>query len=137
MQPSTSLRKEEGNIGFFVIVAAVIIGLFAFVIYQQDFLRIQEEVPVDVNVRTEIDRIGNVVQIQNNSNTPLTDVVVTGKNPARHESATYRIGNLGAGEQAEVETRNWNWIVAPNETITISANGYFPLVVSSDQLGIR
>lgn len=131
---------ENGNsygrgCGWVIFIGVLILG--AVIFFKPETLRTPFQVPVSVTVRESLVGIGNVVQIRNTSNKTLTGVVVTGRNSAKNQTATYNIGSIRAGEVAEVGWMEWNWTLAPGETITVSADGFLPIVFSSEQLGIR
>jgi hypothetical protein len=130
-------RGGEGHRGCLIAVVILVGILLALIFFKPEVFRTRAQVPVSVTVRPSLIGIGNVVQVRNNSAKALTEVVVTGRNPANNQTATHHVGHLGARELAEVGWMEWNWTVTPGETITISARGYLPIVFSSDQLGIR
>jgi hypothetical protein len=135
MLNTTKQRKGQGKGG--VIIAILVIGFVALLIFKPEIFRTGAQVPVSVTLRDSLVGIRNVVQVRNTSNKTLTGVVVTGWNPGMNQSATYRIGNLGPGKLAEVGWMEWSWTVARGEKITVSANDYLSIVFSSEQLGVR
>jgi hypothetical protein len=127
--------QGAGKVGF--IIAIIIIGFLVLLFLKPETFRTGVQVPVSVTVRGSVVGIGNVVQVRNTSDKTLTGVVVAGRNPGVNQSATYKINSLGPGQVAEVGWMEWSWRVAPDETITVVADNYLPIVFSSEQLGIR
>jgi hypothetical protein len=121
-----------GGVLFIVIIVVLLV-----VFFRPQSFRTPAQVPASVTIRGSLVGIGNVVQVRNTSEKSLTGVVVTGRNSASNQTVTYRIGSIEPGKTVEVGWREWNWIVVPGETITISADGYLSIVFSSEQLGIR
>jgi hypothetical protein len=134
MLSSKTQRRGEGKGG--VIIAIVVIGFVALLFFKPEIFRTGVQAPVSVSLRDSLVGIGNVVQVRNTSDKTLTGVVVTGRNPGKNQSTTYKIGNLGPGQLAEVGWMEWSWTVARGETITVTANNYLPIVFSSEQLGV-
>lgn len=137
MRVASPKRKGEGNggCGWVIFIGVLILG--AVILFRPETFRTRAQVPVSVTVRESLVGIRNVVQIRNTSDKTLTGVVVTGRNSAKNQTATYKIASIRPGELAEVGWMEWSWTVAPGETITVSADGFLPIVFSSEQLGIR
>jgi hypothetical protein len=129
------LRTGEGELGILIFVGGIIVVAFLF--FKPEVFRTAVQVPVSVSIRDSIVGIGNVVQITNTSNTTLTGVIVTGRNSGMNQSLSYEIQSLGPRQNTEVGWMEWGWKVAANETITVSASGYLPIVFTSAQLGVR
>jgi hypothetical protein len=104
---------------------------------KRESFRTPLQTPVSVSIRGSYVGFGNVVQVRNNSDKMLTGVVVTGRNHGQNASASYRVGNIRPGEVRDVGWREWNWKVDADETVTVSADGFLPIIFSSAQLGIR
>jgi hypothetical protein len=135
MFQANTQRKGESGCGTVVLIA--IVALVAFIIFKPEVIRTRMQVPVGVSVRYSLVGIGNVVVVRNNSEKVLQEVGVFGRNSGHNQSASYRIGTMRPGEVREVGWTEWSWRVDPNETITVVANDYLPIVFSSEQLGIR
>ena len=128
-------NENEGGCGGWFLITVVVVA--ALIYCRPQTFRTPVQVPVSVSVRDSLIGIGNVVQIRNTSENTLHDVVVTARNSGLNQTTTYSVGSLGSGELVEIGWMEWNWTVAPNETVSVSASGFLPTVFSSQQLGIE
>jgi hypothetical protein len=128
---------QRGSGGGMTIVVIAVILIVGFILLRPEALRTPIQTPVSVNVRESLVGLGNVVQVKNISDHLLFGVIVTGKNSAKNQSATYRVGNLAPGDIAEIGWMEWSWTVEPGEQITVSADGYLLIVFSAEQLGVK
>lgn len=128
-------RQGRAEIG--VLVAVAIVGLVIWASFNPETIRTPLQVPVSVTVRPSAVGIGNVVQVRNTSALTLTGVVITARNTGTNSAATHRIGAISPGQVAEAGWMEWNWRVDPGETVSVSADGFVPIVFSSAQLGVR
>jgi hypothetical protein len=133
---SNAAAQGGGGCGC-AMVTVVVIGVVGFLCFKPEAIRTGVQVPVGVSVRPSLLVITNVVQVRNESGKRLTGVVISAKNAAQNSSATYRIGVIDPGQVVEVGWGEWNWKVEPGETLTITADGFLPIVFSSAQLGVR
>lgn len=132
-------RRRSDPIGNVIILAAIAGGCYLF-FWRPEWIRTKVQVPVAVQVRESLVGIGNVVQIRNESQRVLKNVGVAvvneGSNSRRRK---VDIGDLAPGETKELGTIDdrWRWTVERGEQITVTAEGFFPIVFTAEQVGVR
>jgi hypothetical protein len=135
MLSNSARHKRVGRGGAILVIIALVMA--AVIFFKPEVFRTPVQVPASVTVRTSFVGLGNVVQIRSFSTHTMNGVVVTGRNSAKNQTARHWVGSIRPNEVVEVGWQEWNWTVAAGETITVSADGYLPIVFSSEQLGIR
>ena len=128
-------NNSEGGCGRWLVIGVISVAAVAY--FKPQCFRTAAQVPVSVSVRASLVGMGNVVQIKNTSGNTLFDVVVTARNSGLNQTAYYTVGTLGSYESVEIGWLEWCWTVERHETISVSADGFLPMVFSSEQLGVK
>lgn len=116
-----------------LLLVGVVAGVIAYKAPQLFRVR-GVQTPVTVTLRPGV-LSANVVQVQNLSHDHLANVVVTASRPGTSQSEARRLGTLAPGKVIELGGLEWNWVVRNGDSISVKADGYLPVVFSSDQLG--
>lgn len=91
------------------------------------------QTPVNVTLREGI-LTANVLRIQNLSRDHLPNVNVTALRPSTGEREAKWIESLAPGQIIELGGLQWNWVVRNGDTVTVDADGFLPMVFTSDQM---
>ncbi|MCI0366701.1 MAG: hypothetical protein L0219_22790 [Phycisphaerales bacterium] len=91
------------------------------------------QTPVNVTLRSGV-LTANVVRVQNLSRDHIANVVVTARRPNSSQAESRRLGTLAPGQVMELGGLEWDWVVRAGDTVTVNADGFLPVVFSSDQM---
>jgi hypothetical protein len=72
--------------------------------------------------------------VQNLSQSHIPNVVVSADRPSTGETEARRIESLAPGEILELGGLEWDWVVHDGDTVTVKADGYLPIVFTSNQI---
>jgi hypothetical protein len=124
-----------GAVVAIVLLGGVVVGLVALAAPQ--VLRVRGvQTPVNVTIREGF-LTANVLRVQNLSQSHLPNVVVSANRPSTGENDARRIESLAPGEVFELGGLEWNWVVHDGDTVTVKADGYLPMVFTSNQMAGR
>lgn len=119
---------------FVLLLACGVAAIVYVVVAAPQVLRVRGvQAPVNVTLRDGF-LTANVVQVQNLSREHLPNVVVTASRPSTRKAEARRIGTLAPGQLVELGGLEWNWVIHDGDTVTVKADGYLPIVFSSDQM---
>lgn len=132
---SSTFRSIGCIIG--VLLLGFTVAIIALAIVAPQVFRVRGvQTPVTVTLRSGV-LTANVVRVQNLSQEYLANVVVSANRPRTRQAEARRLGTLAPGQLFELGGLEWNWVVSSGDTVTVKADGYLPIVFSSDQLGGR
>ncbi len=121
-----------------MIPALILIGVGVLVFLKPELFHIRGvQVPVGVTVRPSAVGVGKVLQVTNTSDKILSNIVISAKSSREDQSVSYRIASLRPEQVQELGWMEWEWQPKPGDIIRITADGFLPIVFSSEQLGIR
>jgi hypothetical protein len=121
-----------GALFAFVLLGGVVLGLMALAAPQ--FFRVRGvQTPVNVTMREGF-FTANVLRVQNLSQSHIPNVVVSADRPSTGETEARRIESLAPGEILELGGLEWDWVVHDGDTVTVKADGYLPIVFTSNQI---
>ena len=118
-----------------VLCGGVFVGVVAFVAPQVFRVR-GVQTPVNVTLREGF-LTANVLRVQNLGQTYLPNVVVAAKRPSTGQQESRRIESIAPGQIFELGGLEWNWVVHDGDTVTVKADGFLPVVFTSDQMAWR
>ena len=133
---SRTHRKGKVGVGLLILL----IGVAGFVYFFPEYLRLGggTQPPVSASVRDSVLGLGRVLRLSVQGEKPLRNVRVEAANTAKNDRASYRFEVINPGGTEELGWREWGWSIDPNETVSVSADGYaLPITFTSAQLGVR
>lgn len=137
-QAKKKTGSKTGIVGVLVtlvLLGGVAVGIIAVAAPQ--VLRVRGvQTPVNVTLREGF-LTANVLRIQNLSQNYLPNVVVSASRPSTGAHEARRIESLAPGQVFELGGLEWNWVVHNGDTVTVKADGFLPIVFTSDQMGGR